>query len=66
MQYTSAGRQRIGHCARKAYKYRVRLHLYPHEDTGGLLLVRAHIYAPILPFLITVAAVVTAAIVFVG
>jgi len=30
---------------------------------GGLLLVHAHIYAPVLPFLITVAAVATAAIV---
>jgi hypothetical protein len=29
---------------------------------GGLLLVHAHIYAPVLPFVITVAAVATAAI----
>jgi len=29
---------------------------------GGLLLVRARIYAPALPFVITVAAVVTAAV----
>ena len=32
--------------------------------TGGLLLVHAHIYAPVLPFVITVMAVATAAIVF--
>src|SRR5260221_1145058 len=32
--------------------------------TGGLLLVHAHIYAPVLPFVITVMAVATAAIAF--
>jgi uncharacterized membrane protein YoaK (UPF0700 family) len=31
---------------------------------GGLLLVQSHIYAPVLPFLITVATVATAAVVF--
>ena len=40
--------------------------LFVGATAGGLLLVRAHIYAPILPFVITVAAVVTAAIVFAG
>ena len=34
--------------------------------TGGLLLVHAHIYAPVLPFVITVVAVAAAAIVFGG
>jgi uncharacterized membrane protein YoaK (UPF0700 family) len=37
--------------------------LFVGATAGSLLLVRAHIYAPVLPFLITVAAVVTAAIV---
>jgi uncharacterized membrane protein YoaK (UPF0700 family) len=40
--------------------------LFVGATAGGLLLVRAHLYAPILPFLITVAAVVTAVIVFAG
>jgi hypothetical protein len=40
--------------------------LFLGTTAGGLLLVRAHIYAPILPFVITVVAVVTAAIVFAG
>jgi uncharacterized membrane protein YoaK (UPF0700 family) len=40
--------------------------LFLGATAGGLLLVRAHIYAPILPFGVTVAAVVTAAIVFAG
>jgi hypothetical protein len=31
---------------------------------GGLLLLHAHIYAPVLPFVITIAVVATAAIVF--
>jgi len=37
--------------------------LFVGATVGSLLLVRAHTYAPVLPFLITVAAVVTAAIV---
>jgi uncharacterized membrane protein YoaK (UPF0700 family) len=37
--------------------------LFVGATAGSLLLVRAHVYAPVLPFLITVAAVVTAAIV---
>ena len=42
----------------------VLISLFVGATAGGLLLVRAHIYAPILPFVITLAAVVTAAIVF--
>src|ERR1700681_2907658 len=38
--------------------------LFVGATAGSLLLVRAHVYAPVLPFLITVAAVVTATIVF--
>jgi len=38
--------------------------LFVGATTGGLLLVHAHIYAPVLPFVITVVAVATAAIVF--
>jgi len=38
--------------------------LFVGATAGGLLLVRAHIYAPILPCVITLAAVITAAIVF--
>src|SRR5258708_13569088 len=37
--------------------------LFVGATAGGLLLVHAHIYAPVLPFVITVAAVATAAIV---
>jgi uncharacterized membrane protein YoaK (UPF0700 family) len=37
--------------------------LFIGATTGGLLLVHAHIYAPVLPFVITVAAVATAAII---
>ena len=37
--------------------------LFVGATAGSLLLVRAHTYAPVLPFLITVAAVVTAAMV---
>src|SRR6266436_4769422 len=40
--------------------------LFAGATAGGLLLVHAHIYAPVLPFVITVAAVATAAIVFAG
>ena len=36
--------------------------LFLGATAGGLLLVRARIYAPALPFVITVAAVVTAAV----
>ena len=36
--------------------------LFAGATAGGLLLVHAHIYAPVLPFVITVAAVATAAI----
>jgi uncharacterized membrane protein YoaK (UPF0700 family) len=38
--------------------------LFVGACAGGLLLVRAHIYAPVLPFVITLAAVATAEIVF--
>ena len=38
--------------------------LFVGATAGGLLLVHAHIYAPVLPFVITVVAVATAAIVF--
>jgi uncharacterized membrane protein YoaK (UPF0700 family) len=38
--------------------------LFLGATTGGLLLVHAHIYAPLLPFAITVVTVATAAIVF--
>jgi len=38
--------------------------LFVGATAGGLLLVHAHIYAPLLPFVITVVAVATAAIVF--
>ena len=38
--------------------------LFVGATTGGLLLVHAHIYAPVLPFVITLVAVATAAIVF--
>jgi uncharacterized membrane protein YoaK (UPF0700 family) len=41
----------------------VLISLFVGATAGGLLLVHAHIYAPILPFVITVAAVATAAIV---
>jgi len=37
--------------------------LFVGSTAGGLLLVHAHIFAPVLPFLVTVAAVATAAIV---
>ncbi len=37
--------------------------LFIGATAGGLLLVHAHIYAPVLPFVITVAAVATGAIV---
>jgi hypothetical protein len=40
--------------------------LFVRASAGGLLLVRAHIYAPVLPFVITVGVVATAAIVFAG
>src|SRR6202011_1346601 len=40
--------------------------LFAGATAGGLLLVKAHIYAPVLPFVITLAAVVTAAIVLRG
>jgi hypothetical protein len=40
--------------------------LFVGATTGGLLLVHAHIYAPVLPFVVTVVAVATAAIVFGG
>jgi len=40
----------------------VLLSLFVGATAGGLLLVHAHIYAPVLPFVITVAAVATAAI----
>jgi len=36
--------------------------LFLGATAGGLLLVHAHIYAPVLPFVINVAAVATAAI----
>jgi uncharacterized membrane protein YoaK (UPF0700 family) len=38
--------------------------LFAGATAGGLLLVHAHIYAPVLPPVMTVAAVATAAIVF--
>ncbi len=38
--------------------------LFIGATSGGLLLVHAHIYAPVLPFVITVAAVATAAIIW--
>jgi uncharacterized membrane protein YoaK (UPF0700 family) len=38
--------------------------LFIGATAGGLLLVQSHIYAPVLPFVITVATVATAAIVF--
>jgi hypothetical protein len=38
--------------------------LFAGATAGGLLLVHAHIYAPLLPFAITVVAVATAAVVF--
>ena len=38
--------------------------LFAGAAAGGLLLVHAHIYAPVLPLVITVAAVATAEIVF--
>jgi hypothetical protein len=37
--------------------------LFIGATAGGLLLVHAHMYAPVLPFVITVAVVVTAAII---
>jgi uncharacterized membrane protein YoaK (UPF0700 family) len=37
--------------------------LFVGATAGGVLLVKAHIYAPVLPFVITLAAVATAAIV---
>ena len=37
--------------------------LFVGASAGGLLLAQAHIYAPVLPFVITLAAVATAAIV---
>jgi uncharacterized membrane protein YoaK (UPF0700 family) len=40
--------------------------LFAGATAGGLLLVKAHIYAPVLPFVITLAAVATAAIVLRG
>ena len=40
--------------------------LFAGATAGGLLLVKAHIFAPVLPFVITLAAVVTAAIVLRG
>jgi uncharacterized membrane protein YoaK (UPF0700 family) len=40
--------------------------LFVGAAAGGLLLVRAHTYAPMFPFVMAVAAVVTAAIVFAG
>jgi uncharacterized membrane protein YoaK (UPF0700 family) len=40
--------------------------LFAGATAGGLLLVNAHIYAPVLPFVITLGAVVTAAIVLRG
>jgi hypothetical protein len=40
--------------------------LFAGATAGGLLLVRAQIYAPVLPFVITLAAVATAAIVLRG
>jgi hypothetical protein len=40
--------------------------LFVGASAGGLLLVRAHIYAPVLPFVITVGLVATAAIVLPG
>jgi cytochrome c oxidase subunit IV len=38
--------------------------LFVGATAGGLLLVHAHIYAPVLPFVVTGAAVATAAAVF--
>jgi uncharacterized membrane protein YoaK (UPF0700 family) len=38
--------------------------LFIGATAGGLLLVHAHVYAPVLPFVVTVASVATAAIVF--
>jgi uncharacterized membrane protein YoaK (UPF0700 family) len=40
--------------------------LFVGATAGGLLLVHAHIYAPVLPFVITVLTVATAAMVFAG
>jgi uncharacterized membrane protein YoaK (UPF0700 family) len=40
--------------------------LFVGATAGGLLLVHAHIYAPVLPFVITVAVVATASIVYAG
>jgi hypothetical protein len=37
--------------------------LFVGATAGGMLLVKAHIYAPVLPFVITLVAVATAAIV---
>jgi uncharacterized membrane protein YoaK (UPF0700 family) len=42
----------------------VLISLFIGATTGGLLLIHAHIYAPVLPFVINVAAIATAAIVF--
>jgi len=42
----------------------VLISLFVGATAGGLLLVRAHLYAPVLPFVITLAAVATAAIAF--
>ena len=50
---TVAGRRRLAG---------VLVSLFAGATAGGLLLVHAHIYAPVLPFAITVAAVATAAI----
>lgn len=50
---TAAERRRLGG---------VLVSLFVGATAGGLLLVHAHIYAPVLPFVITVAAVATAAI----
>jgi uncharacterized membrane protein YoaK (UPF0700 family) len=44
----------------------VLISLFLGATAGGLLLVHAHIYAPVLPFVITVAVVTTAAIVLPG
>ena len=41
----------------------VLLSLFAGATTGGLLLVKAHIYAPVFPFVLTLAAVATADIV---
>jgi cytochrome c oxidase subunit IV len=40
--------------------------LFVGATAGGLLLVHAYVYAPVLPFVITVMTVATAAIVFAG